>query len=271
MCKDISVKALNELGYNVVREPRVGIDPFSFLTRDHKNMTLLGSIEDVILNPKPLPNVKKDQPAASISGTKTNKIDFNAGLNFLSKVLKFLGAGSLGIDAAYKNAHKIEFEYLDVHFDSVTANELAKYIRNAEPDLNHPFFDNFDQENESFVIIETLKSSSFATIAFDEHGTKIGIDVDAIKAIVGANVKVETGAEGTTKVSFKGETPLVFGYKACPVWAVVDAGKAEFRVKPQKPNVGPLAMIPVDLAHSETLTPVLIGGEGTLLKVKDPK
>jgi hypothetical protein len=267
MCKDNSLTFLNGIGYNVVRLPRVGIDPLLVLGGGKKNLTILGPLSDIVLSASvPLPTITTDQPAANINGLKSNQIDIDVGLKFLETILSAMGAGNAKLKVAYKKVNKIEFQFENVLVDSVLPFSMAKYLQGAKPDMTHSMVDNFDEEGEAFLIMETIKSNALGTTAYDNHGVKVDLDIDAIQNIIGGAANVSVTKDETLKLSYRGTQSLRFGFKASPMWAQVNHGVPKFRLNPIGGEIGPLRALSPDLDDPDVLTTVLIG-QNTLLKL----
>ena len=78
MCKDPVTQELNRLGYNLVKLPRVGIEPLDVLGRDGDSMEKLGSVAEVWTSTVPAPTAGAPAPAPNIGGGKTSDLDANA-------------------------------------------------------------------------------------------------------------------------------------------------------------------------------------------------
>ena len=92
LCKDPTVKKLNSLGYNMVKLPRVGIEPLDVLGREDKSMERLGSITDVWTSSAATPIPGAPVAVSAINGEQSNTIDLAIGLKTLAHALAGLGA-----------------------------------------------------------------------------------------------------------------------------------------------------------------------------------
>src|SRR5580704_9688932 len=92
-CKDPALTYLNGDGYNVVRTPRVGIEPLDVLGRDKGYIDKLGSLSEIWDSTEPVPKASDPQPTANISGQKTQSLDLGIGLKLLAGVLTGMGSG----------------------------------------------------------------------------------------------------------------------------------------------------------------------------------
>ena len=72
VCKDPVTTELNKRGYNLVKLPRVGIDPMDVLGRENDSMEKLGSIDEVWTSSVPVPAIG---PPAAVAGVTTSASD----------------------------------------------------------------------------------------------------------------------------------------------------------------------------------------------------
>ncbi|MGH9320381.1 MAG: hypothetical protein ACRD3V_10930, partial [Vicinamibacteria bacterium] len=110
-CGDPSTRFLKNLGYNVVKHPRMGIRPLELIGRQNKAVTRLGVIEQLVTqSDSARPAIFENEPAANVNGQTSASITLGIGLNILGTILSAMG-GNLGINATYTNARKITFLY----------------------------------------------------------------------------------------------------------------------------------------------------------------
>jgi len=267
MCKDNSLTYLNGVGYNVIRLPREGIDPLQLLSHGGNALEILGPLSDLVLSGPPAPLVTSDTPAANVNGKRTDKLELGLGLNFLDKILSAMGAPGASLKMAYSKAKSIEFEFENVSVDSVNITAIGQYLKGAKPDIANPIIEMLDEEGEAYVITETIKSNSFGAIAYDSTNSTIDVDVAGIQQAIGVNTKVAVLKDATRKVSYKGAKLLRFGFKAIPVWVLIESGSSYFRLGPPRDIAQPLTTpAPAAILNPEDATPVLFG-RNTLIRL----
>ena len=71
MCKDPVTQELNKRGYNLVKLPRVGIEPLDVLGRDGDSMEKLGSVTEVWTSSVAAPTSSVASRASAESGMTT--------------------------------------------------------------------------------------------------------------------------------------------------------------------------------------------------------
>jgi len=211
--KDPSITFLNKFGYNVVKLPRVGIEPMDLIGKDDVTQWL-GPIRSVwkssVAEPAPLP----PRAAVAVNGQKSDKLDLGFGMKILANALAAFGASVPSLDVAYHRARSVEFSFSDVTSTVVPPLDAGNYLavgalNNANPVVEHYF--NGD-EAEAYLIIDVLKSTSITVTATDEHGVEVGVDVPAIQGVVGVNVKVAPSSASNSTIKYSGTTPVTFGF-----------------------------------------------------------
>jgi len=226
-CKDPALTYLNSDGYNVVRLPRVGIEPLDVLGRDGKSLEKLGSITEVWTSSVAPPQPGAPQPAANINGKKTQSLDLGIGLQLLSNALSGMGAalGLPSLQVSYQKARAVEFEFVNVVSVGVTPFGLGKFLAKGTLDLSNPAADHYfgNEETNEYIIVEVLKSDTVSVTARGESGAEVKLDIPAIQNLVGANIKVKAGATSAGQVIYQGPSALTFGFKVFEV--LFDNGK----------------------------------------------
>lgn len=268
MCKDNSITHLNKLGYNMVRLPRENVCPLLVLSRSNDHLETLGKVSDFVIEaqPKP-PRVEKDRPVAELSGLRTDKFELGVGLKFLEKLLSYLGAAGVGLEAKFKDVDSIQFVYQNVLTDSIHPAKIGKYLLSVSPDVNSPFIEDINDEGEAYVITDTLKSNAFGITAYDETGAEVEIDISALKELLSATPKIGLSRDKKDVISFKGDRSLCFAFKAIAVWVEIEGGKASFRLSKPAGPIAPMRALPSTLINPDEPTPVIFG-ENTLLRLR---
>ncbi len=216
--KDPSITVLNGFGYNVVKLPRVGIEPLDVIGKDQTNQ-LLGPLLAIWQSQASVPVPSGPNPAADINGQKSGKLDISFGLKVLANVLGAFGATVPSLNFAYAKASKVEFSYANVTSTSVTPFAVGDYLtkgqlNTASPVVKHYFM---DPDCQAFLIVDVLKSNLVSVTATDDQGTTVGVDIPAIQGVVGANVSVGADQANTNAVTYKGNVSVTFGFLASEI------------------------------------------------------
>lgn len=224
---------LKSLGYNTIRLPRSTIKPLQLYTKKNNQLNYLGPLSDVFNSRGNfnLPAIKKDQQAAKISGKKSGELSLGLGFSILDGILSSLGASALGIDAKYKQAKTISFQYEDVLEDKIDITSLDKFL--SDSDIN-PFskcVGDLLESDEVRVTTSIIKSSKFTILPRAGKGIDLDIKIPDIQKIVGGNVKVTSKGKDASAITFEGSIPIAFGFQA---WRLFyDDGKIT-RIEPER-------------------------------------
>ena len=216
LCRDPALTFLNDQGYNVVRLPRAGIDPLDVLGRDGGRLERLGSLPQVWSTSEQVPGPPAIGPAASISGQSTGNLKLSLGLKLLGDILGALGASTPHLDFAYRSARSIQLSFVDVETAAVDPFAIGRFLSSGDLASGNPFVARFfeDEDAEVFVIFEVLRTGSLAVAAQGSNGAEVAVDLPAIQGAVGAKVSVAQSSGREALLTFTGEEPLSFGFKA---------------------------------------------------------
>jgi hypothetical protein len=211
--KDPSVTFLNKFGYNVVKLPRVGIEPLDVIGMDETTQWL-GPLSAVWKSSVPTPEPSPPRRAAPVNGQKTDQLDLSFGLKILGNSLAAFGASVPSLDVAYQRARKIQFSYSNVTSTVVSPLEAGNYLTGGTLNSENPVVKHYfmEPDSQAFLILDVLKSNSITVVATDEHGTEVGIDVPAIQGVVGAGVKVKPSGASNSTITYSGGKPVTFGF-----------------------------------------------------------
>ncbi len=211
--KDPSVTFLNKFGYNVVKLPRVGIEPLDVVGRDETSQWL-GPLAKVWKSTVGVPAPSAPRPAAAVNGQKTDALEISFGLKILANALTAFGATVPSLDVAYKRARKVSFAYTNVTSTVVAPFDAGDFLANGTLNSDNPVVQHYflDPDSQAFLILDVLKSDSITVTATDEHGVGVEVDVPSIQGVVGAKVGVKTSAGSNSTVTYSGPSPVTFGF-----------------------------------------------------------
>ncbi len=211
--KDPSVTYLNRFGYNVVKLPRVGIEPMDVIGKDETTQWL-GPLRAVWTSTVAEPVLSPPRPAAAVAGQKTDQLDLGFGIKILANALAAFGATVPSVDFAFQKASKVQFSYTAVTSTAVAPLDAGNYLTNGKLNSDNPVVRHYftGQESQAFLIVDVLKSDSITVTATDSHGVEVGVDVPAIQGVVGANVKVSPSSASNSTITFTGTQPVTFGF-----------------------------------------------------------
>ncbi|HTF70303.1 MAG TPA: hypothetical protein VK638_47265, partial [Edaphobacter sp.] len=222
-CKDPSLTSLNKFGYNVVRLPRTGIEPMMVLGK-RQSLELLGKLSTVWKTTVPEPIPGPPATVADLEGSQSDKLELSIGLKILANALQGLGAAVPSLEFGFTRARKVQFTYSKVSSTSIAPLEAGSYLASGDllPNpLVAPYF--LGEDGHAFLTIDVLKSDTVIVEASDEHGVDVALDIPAMQGAVGAKIGVKSSNASNSKISFKGEKAITFGFKAFAI--AFDHGK----------------------------------------------
>ena len=219
-CNDPFVNALKRSGYNMVRLPKADIKPLQLLYKNGDDLERLGAVTKLLTAGEAIqvPSISLDTRAANISGTRSGELKIGVGLSLLGTVLGAMGGSKLGVETQYKAAKTAAFEFNDVLEDRVEVVDLDQYLGDADINPASVFVSKLLEADKLFITTAVIKSSKFTFDAKDSKGVGVQVDVPAIQGLVSGNVKVGTESSSTTKLTYEGSTPLVFGFQAIQLY-----------------------------------------------------
>jgi hypothetical protein len=216
-CKDPTTQELNKRGYNLVKLPRVGIEPMDVLGREDKSMERLGSISEVWTSTVPVPTPGPPAATAGIEGSKTSDLDLGIGLKLLSDALAGLGSsvGLPSLNVGFKNAKKIQFKFVNVESTSVTPFALGKFLANGILDMSNPFAAHYfgNDETDEYIIFDVLKSDSISVTGKTDKGVDVAADISALSGALGSKVSIKATSSTTSEITFQGSVKATFAFK----------------------------------------------------------
>ena len=212
---DPMLQALKAINYLVVRLPKADLHPLHIMSRDGKNMVRLGDITNVFKKGQvDHPPIKTGDPQASINGSRTGSMKIGLGLSVLGSIIGAMGGSKLGLDVAYKNVKSAVFEFQNVTEDKVGIDLLDKFLNDADIDPASVAVGKLLDENSVYIITAVLRSDTFVFDTSSATDVGVTLDVPVIQQAVGGKITIDSQNATKTKLSYKGNIPLAFGFQA---------------------------------------------------------
>jgi hypothetical protein len=199
--------------------------PLQLLARRGDTLDRIGELATVIVpgGSISLPPVKKDTPAASLSGLRSGDLSLGIGLSVLGSIIGAMGGSKLGLDLKYKSAKSVTFEFQDVLEDRVEVAALDQYLTDADVSPFSTHVSKLLDADQLYVTTATLKSNKITVEARSSRDTGVEVSIPEIKGVVGGNVRVGPAGASASKITFEGGLHLVFGFQAARL--VYDGGR----------------------------------------------
>jgi hypothetical protein len=214
---DQSLAFLRQYGYSVFRFPRASAQPLELMHREGKDLTRLGMLPDLV-EPGAVTSLevrREASPGIDIEGKQTSRVNAAIGVSILGSFIGALGGGKLGIDAAFKKARTLTFQYTGVMEDGIDILALEKFIKAGKVSSFIPT-GTLEKllDDEVYVLTSVLKTRKVVVTAQGEGGTTVGVDVPVIQQAVGANLKVETANTQESTLAVEGPVAVAFAFQA---------------------------------------------------------
>jgi hypothetical protein len=219
-CSDPFVNALKSAGYNMVRLPKADIQPMQLLYKNGDALERLGAVTKLLVEGGNIqvPAMTTGTRAANISGTRTSEMKIGFGLSLLGTIIGAMGGATIGLETEYSRAKTAAFEFNDVLEDRIEVLDLDQYLGDADINPASVYVGKLLEADKLFITTAIIKSTKFTFEAKDASGNKIDLNVPAIQGIVSGKVKVGVESAASTKLTYEGETPLVFGFQAVQIF-----------------------------------------------------
>lgn len=261
-CHDPRLTYLNDLGYNVVRLPRKGINPLGVLGKDGDSLNYLGTLDQIWDSPGRPPVAGHPNPVSALNGAATGDIDLSIGLDILANALSgMFGSTAPSLKFAYKLAKSIQFKFTDVQASSIDPFLISNYLASGRL-REGPFVSRFlrDPDTKAFVITETLQAKCLSAIAKADSSVEVSVSVPAIQSVLGGKVAVSKDDSNSAEVVYQGPEYLTFGFKvfaikmANQVWRIhgITAGQS-MAFEPPGANENQVNLRPILFERSSLL------------------
>ena len=221
---DPFVNALKSFGYNIVRLPKADIQPLLLLSKNGDNLDRLGTVTTLLTPGDTIaaPKITSDVSAANLNGSRTGSMKIGLGLSILGNIIGAMG-GNMGVEAQYQQAKSAVFEFQSVLQDQIDIVELDQYLGDADINPASVFVSQLLDADKLYVVTATIKSSKFGFEAKTSSGAEVKVSVPVIQQVVGGNVTVGGDSATTSKLTYEGKIPLIFGFQAVQLF--FDNGK----------------------------------------------
>lgn len=170
-----------------------------------------GSLTDLLEPQFEIPQIRKDEVMADISGKISKGVSLSFGMKLLGGFLGVFGGSGIisAVQAGYesKATRFVKFSFSEITRDSVNVNLLRRKMS------GHKIADGEEingSDNKYYVVTAVVKSPSVNISAEDANSRSLDVNVEAAKmANASGKVSIENAREG--EVVYKGDKSIVFG------------------------------------------------------------
>jgi hypothetical protein len=212
ICKDPMVEALKDAGYNVLAVPRQDFVPLQLLRSDgRRTLRPLGSLAEELASDGPLPAVRTGERASDLTVTRTRRLSGSLGVDVFGRLLQAVGA-SPAAAAELGREGGTSVALTGVTRDSVEEGDLAAYLEHGVRTRTERTRQ-LAEERRLFVVTAVLRSRVLRVETSRKVAARIEASVPVVPGVA-PKIEVSGGAEGTTTLTYEGESALTFGFQA---------------------------------------------------------
>jgi len=257
ICRDQSLLYLRDIGYNVIRHPRTGINPLDLVGVQQGEALHLGRLSQLVTSATAgYPPVATGGVATDIEGQSSSRMKIGIGVSLLGTLVGAMG-GTIGANVDYTDARQISFQYTDVEADTAEPLAIGSYLAAADVAVGNPILREYVLGNGDLFVIYHVVRSDHLDVSFERSaGVRAGVNADKLLAATGGKVAIDTANAETGRIRFAGQAKLAFGFKCLRI--ILDEG--ELRLVGSKP--GSLAL---DVLEEASGT----GGQGPFSLIED--
>ncbi len=215
ICKDSSLTYLNQYGYNVIRLPRPGIEPMQVLGRG-QSLEMLGNLSSIWNTTESVPAPGAPTALPDIENKRSDKLELSIGLRILANAIQGFSGAMPTLDTVFNRARRVQFTYSNVTSTAVLPLDAGNYLASGDLKSANPLVSSYflGEDGEAFLIVDVLKSDTVTITATSAKDLGVALDVPALQNAVGGKVKVQSGGQDESAITFKGPQPITFGFKA---------------------------------------------------------
>lgn len=234
MCNDPSLKYLAELGFNVIRLPRGGIEPGLVLAGKGPELSRLGDLARVWQSPRAMPEPLPKCRAAMLDGKRTESFNVGVGLAIAERILKPVGLDLPKLRLALSDVSSLGFGFGDSQIWSLDLMDVGAFLAKGSLDEDNPVVRHFVLESRPpiHVVVDVLLSDSVSVEVSKNGGGAVELDLGVLQQAVDAKVQLESKSEHSTRVLFKGDDQLAFGFRALKLTYENGAWKVHGQARP---------------------------------------
>jgi hypothetical protein len=213
---------------HLLRLPREGVAVGDVYPHENGQVQMPGRLEQ-LLDPAPeLPPLKTGERLADVSGTTSDAVSLDLGLDLLEQLLASLHAvgvaASLRAHMAAKRAAGIRFRFTNATRDSVDPFALERRVRQVRFDPEQSLL---RESCRYYLVLGVVRSNAVGFTVTDGRSTGIDLSAEAASLAKGsAGVSVESS--GKEEIVVTGSTPMAIGVELTELLLNKKRGRLEF-------------------------------------------
>lgn len=236
ICKNKTTDLLrNTFHATPLTPPESTIRPLFILSRHNGKIGRLGFLKELFdktdqtgLNPKPLTGIVADTALE-----RTQKVDFDLGVNIMGALLKGFNLDSSPVKLALNGAREISFSFTNIQRHYIDQLKLGKSLAGKQVDLNNSALKSYIRPKDKaqmLLVTDVLASNSLAVNVESTHSQDFKIQLSPIENfIANAKLGVKASQHQAKSIEFEGPENLTFAFSCVeleidPVTGILSLG-----------------------------------------------
>jgi len=207
---------LEKYGYHAVRLPNSTIKPLQLYEVNGSELSPLGELKDLFISngSAALPPIKKNATAANISGQKSKEVGFGTGISVVFDLITSFIGSAPKLETLFQQNALVSFQFENVMIDDANILKLDKFLNNSKIDpQSSKSITNKLESHKVYLLSTTVKSPKLTVFPEVDSKVGLGINIPQLNAL-GSKVEISRAGDEILALTFKGDLPLVFGFKA---------------------------------------------------------
>ncbi|MFN8302380.1 MAG: hypothetical protein U0U46_07800 [Saprospiraceae bacterium] len=236
ICKNKTTDLLrNTFHATPLTPPESTIRPLFILSRHNGKIGRLGYLKELFdkdkqsgLSPKPATGIVADTALE-----RTQKVDFNLGVNILGALVKGFNLDISPVKAALNGAREISFSFTNIQRLYIDQLKLGNALAGKQVNLSNSALKSYlrpKDKAQMLLVTDVLASNSLAVNVESEHSQDFKIQMSPIESFIAdAKLDVKARQHQEKTIQFEGTESLTFAFSCVeleidPVTGILSLG-----------------------------------------------
>lgn len=200
---------------NIIRIPRKRVQPLTVMARKGRNVKVLGDLQALLLDDKPLNLSVLQEPMSPIEGNRSQQVDFGFGVKILEGYLSAFGLPAGGVTQAFSKVKSVSFGFEAMQEVYVDPLRIGRELTERQIDVKNPALNVFSKDDDyELLVVDTVYASNAFSLHFDGQTTNdLEVDVPALEGLLElSDVKLKVDLKNKRAIEFKGKDMMSFAF-----------------------------------------------------------
>jgi hypothetical protein len=209
-----------------IRIPGGQYTPLGLIAKRGSHEKFLGTVTNFLTDTSPFDKRILERPLASVSASRSNRIDFKIGFSILNGFLQGMGLDGAALKTKFSGVRKVSFSFQNVHMKWLDLGLLGSFLKEKKIDLHNPASNLFLEEKAACLLIDsTIVSDNFSLHVEEASSTDFKLDIPSIQDVVGKlKSDVSVASSGDLHISFSKKPALAFAFTSITLTLDVSGG-----------------------------------------------